>query len=169
MFPYMAVMWIFGIRVTVVFLCRVTGREIQRELRWMLQKSVGNEFFLRDDGSITPPAKDVLFACFYMHPEISPEKCLQELLQSNWMDAKNLVDTINHTYLKFMHINPERIPFSIDLLKLEEYVRKTCGMNCDMEHPQVFLLLKIYCCDTINMTYRCRVANVSIYTERERT
>ena len=118
MFPYMAVMWIFGIRVTVNFLCRVTGREIQSELRWMLQKSVGNEIYLRNDDSIMPPAKDVLFAYFYMHPDISPERCMQELLQSNWMDAKMLMDVIDKTYLKFMHIDPERIPFSMDLLKL---------------------------------------------------
>jgi len=54
------------------------------------------------------------------------------------------------------------------LLNFEEYM-KTCGMNRDTGLPQVFLLLKLYCSDIINMTYRCRVTCVSIYTERERT
>jgi len=40
------------------------------------------------------------------------------------------------------------------LLKFEEYVKKTCGMNRDMGFPQVFLLLKLYCSNIINMTYR---------------
>ena len=43
-----------------------------------------------------------------------------------------------------------------------EVHEKTCGMNRDMGFPQVFLLLKLYCSDIINMTYRCRVICVSI-------
>ena len=54
------------------------------------------------------------------------------------------------------------------LQNFEEYM-KTCGMNRDTGLPQVFLLLKFYCSDIINMTYRRRVTCVSIYTERERT
>jgi hypothetical protein len=54
------------------------------------------------------------------------------------------------------------------LLNFEEYM-KTCGMNRDTGLPQVFFLLKFYSSDIINMTYRCRVTCVSIYTERERT
>lgn len=54
------------------------------------------------------------------------------------------------------------------LLNIEEYMKKTCGMNRDTELPQVFLLLKFGCADIINMTYRCRVRFVSIYMERKR-
>ena len=42
-------------------------------------------------------------------------------------------------------------------------------MNRDMGLPQVFLLLKFYGSDIINMTYRCHVAYASIDTEREKT
>ena len=55
------------------------------------------------------------------------------------------------------------------LLNVEEYMKKTCGMNRDTGLPQVFLLLKFGCADIINMTYRCRVTCVSICMERERT
>ena len=48
------------------------------------------------------------------------------------------------------------------LLNIEEYMKKTCGMNRDTGLPQVFLLLKFGCADRINMTYRCRVTCVSI-------
>ena len=93
-----------------------------------------------------------------------------------------LADVFTETQELFESDKPEFLKLlesSIDLSELisvtgsdptvEEYMKKTCGMNRDTGLPQIFLLLKFGCADRINMTYRCRVTCVSICMERERT
>ena len=117
MFPYMAIMWIFGIPVTVEFLCRAAGREIEGEMRWMLDKAVGNDVFLEGE-KLVQPDKDVLYACFYMHPEVSAARCITEILQSTWLDEELLESTIGKIFMPSMDRDREGVPFSIDMLKL---------------------------------------------------
>lgn len=117
MFPIMAAMWIFGIRVTVEFLCRVTGKENFGPLGWILNEGNGNTIYV-EDGSLLAPDMDMLYAFFYLYPMNTPEECLRGLFGYPWMDAEMLVEATQKTFVHFMHNRSESIPFSVDMLQL---------------------------------------------------
>ena len=116
MFPYMAVMWIFGIPVTAEFLFHATGCKNQG-FYWMLDRPVGNTLWLEGE-RIHPPGREVLYAYFYLNPQMSPEGCLLDLLRNSWLDRGTLQKVIEKTFLHYMHIDLSTIPFGVDLLKL---------------------------------------------------
>ena len=123
MFPIMAAMWIFGIRVTLEFLCRVTGKENFGNLRWILNESTGNTICV-EKGRLLAPDMDMLYAYFYLHPKITPEGCLRCLFGYPWMDAEMLVEATRKTFVHFMHSRSESIPFSVDMLQLAGLAKK---------------------------------------------
>lgn len=116
-FPYIAACYMFGVKVTYVFIKKMTGYPYKSEIQRLFPQGMG-ESIQYVDGRLVLRHDTVADNYFTFHPETSLQDCLEELVAGSYLDKKAMKDLVSKVFAFSSCRNPDLVPYGLDLRKL---------------------------------------------------